>query len=147
MVFENEIYLLRIYNHLKYKSLISNYTNEMRRVAIPLMDDKLSEYFGQCSHYEIFEIDNKTIKSSKVEFHSIKEIEEIPDWVVKKGITDVIAYKMDKKFIALFSNTKINLFVGVPMDTAASLIDSYLNGTLRSDAKIIHELTKDTIGL
>ena len=119
----------------------------MRKVAIPLMDNKLSEYFGQCSHYEVFEIDNKTIKSSKVEFHSVKELEKIPDWVIKKGITDVIAYKMDKKFITLFGNTKINLFVGVQMDTAASLIESYLDGTLKSDAKIIHELTKDTSGL
>jgi predicted Fe-Mo cluster-binding NifX family protein len=114
----------------------------MRRVAIPLADNKLSEYFGQCSHYEIFEIANKTIQSSKVESHSIKEIEKIPDWVAQKGITDVITYKIDKRYIALFGNTKINLFVGVPMDTPETLIESYLNGTLKSDSQIINEITK-----
>ncbi len=116
----------------------------MRKIAIPLVENKLSEYFGHCSHYEIFEISNKTIQSSKVEFHSITEIEKIPDWIEQKGITDIITYKIDKKYIALFSNTKINLFVGVPMDSPDILIESYLNGTLKSDAKIINEITKST---
>ena len=116
----------------------------MNRVAIPLVDDRLSEYFGQCSHYEIFEIDNKTIKSSRIGIPTHPDMEKIPDWVIEKGITDIITHKMDKRIFSLFRDTKINLFVGIPIDSPAVLIQSYLNGSLKSDTRIIHEITKQT---
>jgi predicted Fe-Mo cluster-binding NifX family protein len=112
----------------------------MKRVAIPLVEDRLSEYFGKCSYYEIFEIDHKTIKSSKIGILSHQDMNKIPDWVMEKGITDVIIHKMDKKIFSLLADTKINLFVGIPIDTPDTIIQRYLTGSLKSDTKIIGEI-------
>jgi predicted Fe-Mo cluster-binding NifX family protein len=112
----------------------------MKRVAIPLVEHRLSEYFGQCSYYEIFEIDHKTIKSSKVGKPAYKSSDSMPDWINEKGITDVIIHKIDKKVFSMLADTKINLFVGIPIDTPDSIIQGYLSGNLKSDTKIINEI-------
>lgn len=114
----------------------------MKRVAIPIANNLLSEYFGGCNHYEVFEID-KNIKSKTTADlpHGIG-IAELPGWLENEGITDVIAYKVNREIISLFASKKVNLFVGVPIDTSEKLIESYLIGTLESDKNIIAELTK-----
>jgi len=111
----------------------------MRRVAIPIYNNKLSESFGQCSHYEIFEIDDKKIKNNRFEHPPYQDAEEIAKWVESLGVTDIITYKMDKPTILFFSNTKVNLFVGIPVSTPKAVIENYLKGNLKSDLNIINE--------
>jgi len=113
----------------------------MKQVAIPVVQGRLSEYFGQCSHYEIFEIKGKKIQSNKIEVPPDKELAKLPVWASQQGITDIIAYKVDKKIISMFSSYKINLFVGIPINTPQNLIEDYVNGILKSDDKIINEIT------
>ncbi|MBN2214705.1 MAG: hypothetical protein JW723_10710 [Bacteroidales bacterium] len=113
----------------------------MKKVAIPVVQGRLSEYFGQCNHYEIFEIAGKKIKSNAIEVPPYKELVRLPEWAAQQGITDIIAYKVDKKIISLFSSHKINLFVGIAINTPQNLIEDYLSGSLRSDERIIQELT------
>jgi predicted Fe-Mo cluster-binding NifX family protein len=112
----------------------------MQRIAIPITKGKLSESFGKCSHYEIFEIDNNQINSNIVEIPNVKDITELPEWAFKQGITDIITYKIDKQIINLFTKLKINLFVGIPIKPAQFLIEDYLNGNLKSDSNIISNI-------
>jgi predicted Fe-Mo cluster-binding NifX family protein len=112
----------------------------MQRIAIPITKGKLSESFGQCSHYEIFEIDNKQINNNVVEIPNVKDITGLPEWASKQGITDIITYKIDKQIINLFIKLKINLFVGIPIKSAQLLIEDYLNGNLKSDSNIISNI-------
>jgi predicted Fe-Mo cluster-binding NifX family protein len=112
----------------------------MKRVAIPVVNGKLSENFGQCNHYEIFEIDNGIVKSEEIEVPPGKNISKLPEWAKRKGITDIIAYKIDKSIITLFSVYKINVFVGIPINIPRKLIDEYINGKLKSDRNIISQI-------
>lgn len=113
----------------------------MKRIAIPVSEEKLSEYFGQCSHYEIFEIDMDIIHRKVAEIPPYNDITKLPEWVASQGITDVITYKIDKLIISLFMQNKINLFVGIKVNTPQAIIEEYLNGTLKSDYSIISEIT------
>lgn len=113
----------------------------MRRVAIPVTNHLLSEYFGECSHYEIFEIDRKVLNRKQIEVPAGTVMAELPGWLEKQGITDVITYKVNAKIISLFASKKVNLFVGIAMNTPQVLIDDYLNGRLESNKKIIEEIT------
>ena len=115
----------------------------MKRIAIPIVKGKLSEYFGQCSHYKIFDVDSKNIHSDRIEVLLYKDITTLPEWALKQGITDIIAHKVDKKIISLFINKKINLFVGISINTPDMLIEDYINGHLKSDEKIINEITNN----
>ena len=114
----------------------------MKRVAIPVVNDKLSEYFGQCSHYEIFEIDGKQISRHNIDVVPMSGLADLPTWTTTRGITDVIVHKVDKRIISLFLAHKINLFVGVAVDTPKNLIEEYLHGKLKSNINIINEITQ-----
>ncbi|SHE78375.1 Predicted Fe-Mo cluster-binding protein, NifX family [Mariniphaga anaerophila] len=116
-----------------------------KRVAIPVTNGQLSEYFGECNHYEIFEIDGKLVGKKEERFPAGTVAAELPEWLEKKGITDVIVYRVNSKIIKLFASKKVNLFVGVPIDSPQKLIENYLQGKLESDEKIIREITYSTI--
>ncbi len=113
----------------------------MKRVAIPISKNELSEFFGECNHYEIFEIEKETINRKLVEVPLNIDILELPKWLKREGVSDVIAYKVNKKIITLFASNKVNLFVGVAKNTPQNLIEAYLQGTLESDKNIIAEIT------
>ncbi|WP_167606989.1 NifB/NifX family molybdenum-iron cluster-binding protein [Maribellus sediminis] len=113
----------------------------MRRVAIPILDNTLSEYFGGCNFYEIFEIEDGEVRKSSVEIPTVDAVDQLPQWLGERGITDVIVYKIKKEIIRLFASQKINLFVGIHQDTPENLIADYLHGNLESDEKIIQEIT------
>jgi predicted Fe-Mo cluster-binding NifX family protein len=114
----------------------------MKRIAIPMANDQLSENFGECNYYTIFEFDNN-IKSTKTTYlpAGIDSI-ELPSWLKGEGITDVITYKINRKIITLFAAEKINLFLGIPISSPEKIIDDYLQGKLVSDKRIIAELTQ-----
>jgi len=115
----------------------------MKRIAIPILDSKLSEYFGKCSHYEIFDISNDAILKSQLELPDIHHVSQLPAWASKKGITDIITYKIDRKIIMLFNKYKINLYVGIDIDSPDKLLEEFLNEHLISNQKIITEIFND----
>ena len=114
----------------------------MKRIAIPIVNNKLSENFGECNYYTIFEVE-KAIESTKTTLlpNGI-EIGELPRWLKGEGITDVITYKINRQIVNLFVAEKINLFLGIPIDTPEKIIDDYMQGKLVSDKRIIAEITK-----
>jgi len=112
----------------------------MKRVAIPVVKGKLSEYFENCTHCEIFEIEGDNVKSIETEVPPV-DIANLPQWANQQNITDIIAYKINRNIINLFIEEKINLFIGINIDTSERIIESYVNGTLKSDEKIITGLT------
>ena len=112
----------------------------MRRVAIPIIEGRLSEYFGQCNHYEIFEISNDQVKSDEIEVPSVPDIKYLPEWAVGRGVTDIITYKIDKRIIRMFAKYKINLYVGIEQNTSQELIRDYMSGRLNSNTKVINEI-------
>ena len=117
----------------------------MKRVAIPVTNNQLSEFFGTCNHYEIFEIEKNISKSYVLQIPAETDILELPGWLEKNGVTDVIAFRVNRKIISLFASRKVNLFVGVPLDNPQHLINKYLEGRLESDKKIIAEITQNEV--
>ena len=113
---------------------------EMKRVAIPIVNNQLSENFGECNYYTIFEIDKK-IESAKTALlpDGIK-LQDLPSWLKKEGVTDVVTYKVNRLIINLFVAEKINLFLGIAIDTPEKIIDDYMQRKLVSDKKMISEL-------
>jgi predicted Fe-Mo cluster-binding NifX family protein len=112
----------------------------MKRIAVPLVNGKLSEFFGNCNHYEIFEVEGEHILSREIIASPNKEITLLPLWASSQGITDVITFKVDVRIMELFTSYKINLYVGINNESPEDIIQDYINGTLKSDEKIISEI-------
>ena len=115
-----------------------------KRVAIPILNEQLSEYFGECGYYHVFEIDGGITGHQKKWIPAGINSSELPGWLEEMEITDVITYKISPQIIHLFASKKINLFVGIPVDSPEMLIDAYLQGKLESDKMIIREITFST---
>ena len=113
----------------------------MKRVAIPIVNEQLSENFGECNYYTIFEVDKKVLSLKTSYLPAGVGSLELPSWLKGEGVTDVITYKINRQIINLFVAEKINLFLGIPIGTPEKIIDDYLQGKLVSDKKIIAELT------
>ena len=113
----------------------------MKRIAIPIVNNRLSEYFGECEAYEIYDVEQKITGKKSAGIPVGIAIEELPGWLEKQGVTDVITFKVNPKIIRLFASRKVNLYVGISLDNPDNLIDEYLQGKLESDEKIIQELT------
>jgi predicted Fe-Mo cluster-binding NifX family protein len=110
----------------------------MRKVAIPVSGDYLSEKFKDCTSYHIIEIDIQEHASGKEEILPQHFLSDLSKWDSQYGITDVITHQIDKDSIAYFSDTKINLFIGVHINTPDQLIEEYLKGTLKSNTLSIN---------
>ena len=100
----------------------------MKRVAIPVSNSRLSEFFGTCNHYEIYEIEKKVLRSYELQIPADMQMLNLPAWLATRGVTDVIAFKVNKLIISLFASRKVNLFIGVPVESPQKLIDEYLQG-------------------
>ncbi len=115
----------------------------MKYVAIPVTNNRLSEYFGECDHFEIYVTDRKVISRKIVPAPPFADVEELPLWLKMHGITDVISFKLNPKIITLFVSRKVNLYVGIPFESPDKLIEDYLQGKLESDKNIIKEITNN----
>ena len=109
----------------------------MKRLAIPVINGELSEYFGKCSHYQVFDISGNQVKENVLEIPELNDIMKMPEWAKENGITDIISYKLDKKILMLFTRYKINLFIGISKRRPEELLEEFIEGTLVSDQSII----------
>ncbi|MBN2166890.1 MAG: hypothetical protein JW717_11485 [Marinilabiliaceae bacterium] len=112
----------------------------MKRIAIPVNNGMLSEYFDKCNHYEIFELRDNYVVSDEIEVPPKDDLFSLPQWVANHNITDVVAYKVDKSIINLFSKYKINLFVGIAVQSPQLIVEAYMMNNLKSDENIISQI-------
>jgi predicted Fe-Mo cluster-binding NifX family protein len=115
----------------------------MIKIAIPIFNSMLSNNFEDCSYYLIYGINLGKIQDETIRVNAQDENLKIDEWIAKWKITDVIANGISNHSISYFSETKINLFIGVDINTPDELIEDYLNGTLKSNTRIVANLNND----
>jgi predicted Fe-Mo cluster-binding NifX family protein len=115
----------------------------MKRILIPLNNNKLSEDFNQCSHYLVFEIYKNHISEKKYQPSDVLYKNDVLNWLIQHEISDVIANKIDYELTSSLANTKISLFVGIEIEKPEKLIENYLNGNLKSNTKLV--VKKETV--
>lgn len=104
----------------------------MQKIAIPVLDHKLSPHFTTSPLFKIYLVENQTIvKESLMHLPSLLS-ESLPIWLAKKGITDIITREIEQRDINTFSHHKINVFVGVKSENLNNLVQEYVNGTLET---------------
>ena len=103
----------------------------MKKIAIPVMDDKLSRHFGHCETFYIYEIDNTKVVNEIQVIPPAHEPGLLPKWLHRHLVTDVIAGGMGSRAIRHFNQNKINVFVGAPEKSPSELVENHLNGSLK----------------
>ena len=103
----------------------------MKKVAIPVVNDKLSQHFGHSDFFRVYVVDdnNKIIDN---EFLPPPEHQPgaIPNWVASQGVTDIIVGGIGPAAIEIFNSKNVNVFSGANIDSPDNIILDFINGDL-----------------
>ena len=80
----------------------------MKIIALPVKENKLSPHFGICSHFICYWEENGKILKEDLVPAPAHQPELIPNWLIEKAVTDVIAAGIGLKPIEILNKHKIN---------------------------------------
>ena len=108
----------------------------MRKIALPVKDNKLSPHFGEGSYFKFFYEENGIITKVETIPTPPQIPEQIPNWLADNGVTDVIAFGIGLIAIDILNRNKINVFVGVQEKEPEAILRKFLDGTLETDGNL-----------
>jgi len=139
--FDKDSPTVQVLEHVFAPLLKENETSESKnakesvemKIAIPLVDGKLSAHFGHCEQFAVVSVDaeSKTIESQELLSPPPHEPGVLPAWLAEQGVGVIIAGGMGQRAQGLFTQQNIKVVVGAPTDEAEVLVSNYLAGTLQ----------------
>ncbi len=108
------------------------------KLAIPLVESKLSQHFGHCQEFAIVDVnvDSKKIVSTELLTPPAHEPGVLPKWLSSLNVNVIIAGGIGQRAQQLFTNNGIDVVVGAPVDTAENIALAYVNKTLVSGTNV-----------
>jgi predicted Fe-Mo cluster-binding NifX family protein len=108
------------------------------RFAIPIVEGKAAAHFGHCSHFALFDVDEKTNAIVKKEVIPSPGHQPgfLPAWLAKEGFSADIASGMGSRARALFNENRIEVVVGVLGDDPEKAVLDYIKGELATGDNI-----------
>ena len=110
----------------------------MMKIAVASENDMVTEHFGHCANFNIFEVkDNQIVK-----FESIPNPGHrpgfLPNFLNDMGVNVIISGGMGSGAIDIFNEKGIEVIVGASGNAKAA-VEAYLQGTLKSTGSVCHE--------
>ena len=102
----------------------------MKKIALPILDAKLSAHFGHPEHFYIYDVDNDAIVKETMLVQPEHKPGVYPAWLAGLGVTDIIVGGIGGHAIDLFNKNGINVFLGAEVKAAKELVNDFIKGTL-----------------
>jgi len=108
------------------------------KIAIPVIDGKLSLHFGHCDIFALVDADpaSKKILGRQDVNAPPHQPGLLPRWLAEKGANVIIAGGMGRRALDLFAEQGIQVVIGAPAEEPERLVADYLAGTLRSGENV-----------
>jgi len=108
------------------------------RIAIPLVQGKLSLHFGHCDQFAIFDTDDslKKVINRKDATPPGHEPGVLPRWLHENNVSVIIAGGMGQRAQQLFTQNDIKVVTGVSGQTPEELVSAFLEDTLETGDNI-----------
>jgi len=102
------------------------------RIAVPVVQDRLSPHFGHCEEFTFFDIDAENKKILRKESIPAPPHEPglLPVWLQEKGTDFILAGGMGQRAQGLFEEKGIRVLIGAPSDNPQTIVENYLSGKL-----------------
>ena len=102
------------------------------KIAIPIVEGKLSMHFGHCETFALVEVNEAEKKILQTEYLTTTPNEPgvLPRWLHEQGASMIIAGGMGQRAQGLFSQNGIRVIVGAPPQSPEDIINAYFDGTL-----------------
>lgn len=110
----------------------------MIKIAVASENEKVTEHFGHCINFNIFEAQNgQIVKSQSIENPGHKP-GFLPNFLNNMGVNIIISGGMGSGAIDIFNEKGIQVITGASGD-AKLVTQAYLNGNLKSTGTVCHE--------
>ena len=108
------------------------------RIAVPLVQGKLSLHFGHCEQFAIIDIDSgsKNILSQELVEPPSHEPGALPKWLAGLHVELIIAGGMGQRAQQLFTQNGIKVVIGASGQSPEELVSAYLENTLETGDNI-----------
>lgn len=109
-------------------------------IAVASEGSKVTEHFGHCESFNIFEVTGKEITSQKSVANPGHRPGFLPNFLNDLGVNIIISGGMGGGAIDIFNSKNIEVVTGARGE-AVDAVKDYINGKLVSDNSICHQHT------
>jgi len=102
------------------------------KIAIPLVQGRLSLHFGHCEQFAIIDVDSDTnnIENHELASPPAHEPGVLPRWLSGMGVNVIIAGGMGQRAQQLFAQNNIKVVIGASVQSSEELVTAFLKNTL-----------------
>ncbi len=108
------------------------------KIAVAAMGKEVAGHFGHCENFIIYEAEGGRITSETSLPNPGHRPGFLPNYLGDMGVEVIIAGGMGGGAVEIFNERQIEVIVGA-QGMAASAVEAYLKGELRSTGTVCHE--------
>lgn len=102
--------------------------------AVPTINGKLATHFGHSEKFAIVETEDQKVTDVQFISPPVHQPGTYPRFLAAKGVSTIIAGGMGVKAQDIFTQHKIEVFLGVNSDNPKILVEAYLKDQLQTGA-------------
>ena len=110
----------------------------MIKIAVASENEMVTEHFGHCLNFNIFEAENKKIVKSESIPNPGHRPGFLPNFLNDMGVNAIISGGMGGGAIDIFNEKGIEVIVGAS-GNAKKAAEAYMYGSLKSTGSVCHE--------
>lgn len=110
----------------------------MIKIAVASENEMVTEHFGHCLNFNIFEAENDRIVKKESIPNPGHRPGFLPNFLNEMGVNVIISGGMGGGAIEIFNEKGIEVIVGASGEAKAAA-EAYLNGSLKSTGSVCHE--------
>lgn len=111
---------------------------EMIKIAVASENEMVTEHFGHCANFNIFEAENNQIVKRQSIPNPGHKPGFLPNYLNDMGVNVIISGGMGGGAIDIFNEKGIDVIVGAS-GNAETVAEAYLQGSLKSTGSVCHE--------
>ena len=108
------------------------------RIAVAKRDELISEHFGHCDGYEIFDIEGKEVIHKGFLVYPGHKPGFLPKFLSEKNVDMIISGGMGTSAQELFRKNNIKVIVGISGDVEEA-VRKYLDGEIESNNSVCED--------
>ena len=108
------------------------------KIAIPVVEDRLSPHFGHCEEFALIDVDSekKEIVQTQMLPSPVHQPGLLPRWLHEQGATVIIAGGMGGRAQDLFVQSGIRVIIGAPSEEPKAIVKAFLSDSLQTGENI-----------
>ena len=112
--------------------------NKMMKIAVASENGMVTEHFGHCEEFIIFDAENNQIIKSETIANPGHKPGFLPNFLNDMGVNVIISGSMGGRAIDICNEKNIKVIVGAK-GSAKAAAEAYLQGSLKSTGSVCHE--------